>query len=136
MVSKRKKTYDMMSPKIAEKRKARDEARRLETVAPATIDNYRVNNPKMARSLNVQPVIQKKRELAKTEGMPAINGKSGEEIVKKAVKPVGSKVEEVNAADAAIKLSNVKKKKETKDVTKSTRKKTTRRRPKKTKDDS
>jgi hypothetical protein len=130
MVSKRKKTYDLMSPKIKDKRRAKAEAGPLGAIAPATIDNYRVNNPRMARSLNIQPVIQEKRQLADTEGMPAVNGKSGKELVQKAVKPVGSRVEEVNAADAAIKPGTVKKKKEVVDVIKSETKGTIRGRSK------
>jgi hypothetical protein len=129
MTSKKRRTYDAMSPKIAEKRRAKAAAAEQEARTPATIDNYRVNNPKMARSLNIQPVQPQKRSLAKTEGMPAVNGKSGEEVVKKAVKPVGSKVLEVNPADAAIKSKNVKGKRQQDANT--TRKKTTRGRTRK-----
>lgn len=108
----KKKVYDMLSPRIAKNRAHRrkvgkEEAKGPQT--PPTVDNYRMNKPLVARSLNIQPVVQKRRVLAKTEGMPAVNGKSGDEIVKKAVTKVKPKKPTPDISAAAISQKDLKK---------------------------
>jgi hypothetical protein len=103
--AKKKATYDAFSPKIAQKRKIRKKIakeQRENPPEPPKVDNYRVNKPRTARSLNVQPVVAEQRKIASTEGMPAVNGKSGPEIVKKAVTKVRPKSPTPNVKDAAL----------------------------------
>lgn len=53
---------------------------------PATISNFEVNKPTMAKSLNQQPVDSvKRREIQ--EVVPAVNGKAAPELVGKPKKP-------------------------------------------------
>lgn len=125
---KRKKLiYDMLSPKIAKRRMERKRAASDESVdfTPVTIDNYKVNKPRVARSLNMQPVIDEPRKLSKTEGMPAVNGQSGERIVRKAVTKVKSRQPSVNMKDAVIQQSSLKGQKDVKKKRRRTTKKRT-----------
>ena len=111
----RRETFDAFSPKIAEKRKRRRQvANSTPPTPPPTVDNYAVNKPRVARSLNIQPVQDKPLHVSPNEGMPAVNSKSGKKLVEKAVTKVQPKKPAINPADAAIKEPVVKKKKTTK----------------------
>jgi len=57
-----------------------------EQVAPATIDQWRVNSVTRAKSKNVhitELAGPKRRMISPNEGIPAVNGKSGEEVKEK-----------------------------------------------------
>ncbi len=106
--SKRKAIHDLLSPKIAERRKrkkAAEAARVKNPPIPPTVNNYHKNKPFMARSLNVQPTTPVKLKINPTIGMPAVNGKSGEEVVKKAVHKVRPKKPIVDPRDAALNVT-------------------------------
>lgn len=106
--SKKKKIHDILSPKIGEKRKRRKEvakSQRDNPPVPPTVDNYRKNKPIVARSLNIQPVISKPRKTSPTEGMPAVNSKSGARLVEKAVAKVQSKVKLPDLSHAVIPMT-------------------------------
>ena len=106
--SKKKKVYDLLSPKIGDKRKMRRDvakSQRDNPPVPPTVDNYRKNKPVMARSLNIQPVIPERRKTSPTEGMPAVNGKSGARLVEKAVTKVRSKVKLPDLSNAVIPMT-------------------------------
>lgn len=110
---RKKKVYDMLSPRIAQNRKHRrkvaNEEAKKGPQAPPKVDNYRVNHPRVARSLNIQPApVHEKRNIPKTEGMVAVNGKSGEEIQKKAVTKVRPKKKKLDVKDAVIPPQQVK----------------------------
>lgn len=77
---KGKKIYEDLSKKYTERREARK--RRVEEKArdkdgkpikPVTINNFKVNKPMMARSLNFSQAPVKLRSISKTEGRPVVN---------------------------------------------------------------
>jgi len=80
---KGKKIYDDFSKKYTEKRKAREARRKKKLLGkggqpkpPAKVNGFLTNKPTIARSLNIQPVPQKKRNIGKNEGRPAVNSSS------------------------------------------------------------
>lgn len=123
--ARRDAIHDVFSKKINQKKKKAASVKRKELKnppIPPTVNNYEANNPVVAKSLNQHPApVHNKRNIAKTEGMPAVNGKSGEKVVKKAVTRVKSKDIKVDEGDAAIGGKNVKSK-TTKNVKKRTSK--------------
>jgi len=77
---KGKDIYEDLSKKYFERRRAREELSRLadvdedgKPIPPAKVDNFRVNKPKMARSLNFQPGVPKRRNISPKEGKPVVN---------------------------------------------------------------
>ncbi len=132
---KKKQIFDMFSPKIAKNRRKRREVGKRESKdpqAPPTVNNYTHNKPTVARSLNMQPVaVEKRRVIPKTEGMPAVNGKSGQKLVDKAVTKVRPKVKTPDLKHAVIPRKSLKGAKDAKPA----RKKTTRKRASRSKKD-
>jgi len=77
---KGKDIYEDLSKKYFERRRAREALSKAadvdedgKPIPPAKIDNFRVNKPKMARSLNFQPGEPKRRKISPTEGKPVVN---------------------------------------------------------------
>lgn len=77
---KGKEIYEDLSKKYAERRAAR--TKRAESknrdkdgkpIKPATINNFKVNKPTRARSVNFSPIPPKLRKISKTEGQPVVN---------------------------------------------------------------
>jgi len=95
----KKKIHDLLSPKIAAKRRRRNEVNQARARAiasgeekapvPASVDNFKINKPLFGphkiRGL-VVPVVQ--RKISPTEGKPTVNGKSGKDIKPLIHKPV------------------------------------------------
>jgi len=116
----RKATHDMFSKKIIQKQ--RDKHAQVgqlidgKVAAPPTVNNFLVNQPQMARSINAPMPVKGARKntvrnISPMEGLPAVNGQSSEALAKKAVAPFKDKVKKINPADAAIKQSGRPKKK-------------------------
>jgi len=75
----REKIYNMLSPRILQKKARRNAAFQAEAgldLLPPEIDNAVVNEPEVARSLNVQPVIPEPVHISPNEGKPAVNGQA------------------------------------------------------------
>ena len=62
----------------------------------------------MSNNIHVANVVGKRRSISPTEGMPAVNGKSGPEVVKKAVRKPRSRITEVDPTAGAIKSTQKK----------------------------
>ena len=62
----------------------------------------------MSNNIHVANVVGKPRAISPTEGMPAVNGKSGPEIVKKAVRKPKSRIAKVDPTAGAIKSAQKK----------------------------
>jgi len=88
----KKAVHDLLSPKIAEKRKRRREialkkiqdaiAKKEDVDGPEEVDNFKVNKPlfgphKIKKKKN-PPVSQ--RKIAPNEGKPTVNAKSGKDV--------------------------------------------------------
>jgi len=75
----REKIYNMLSPRILEKKARRDAVLRAEAgldLLPPEVDNAEINEPEVAHSLNVQPVIPEPVFISPNEGLPAVNGQA------------------------------------------------------------
>jgi len=77
---KGKDIYEDLVKGYFNKRKARQELSRQANVdkdgkpiPPPTIDNFRVNKPMMAKSLNAYPDAVKRRKISTQEGKPVVN---------------------------------------------------------------
>ncbi|TFH25875.1 hypothetical protein E4G67_00275 [Candidatus Bathyarchaeota archaeon] len=99
-----KKIYDMMSEKFdGKKKRANTIAKKLGAVEPPTVDQFKKNKVTRAASKNVHTVnLVGPRHVSKNEGMPAVNGKSGPELVKKAVTKIRLKEKRLDPAAGAI----------------------------------
>jgi hypothetical protein len=108
-----KKIHEVMSKKFKDKKKRTKDAAAKGPVEPATVDQFRKNKVARSKSLNIHIVdLAGPRQISPNEGMPAINGKSGEEVVKKAVTKVRPKTEATKFDGAgAIEQSSGKKQK-------------------------
>jgi hypothetical protein len=80
---KGKGIYEDLSKKYStrrEERRKRTEAKSKDKkgnpVKPAVINNFKVNKPQNARSLNFPQVEQKLRKIGKEEGKPVVNASS------------------------------------------------------------
>jgi len=110
----KKKTYDYMSPKIAEKRKR---ARKLAKVRkeggeePVVINNYDANKPQFASSRNTSPTLQKKRLISPGENKVAINSRADDRIQQKAITKTRPKVKKPDDTAGAIDVPKKTKKK-------------------------
>lgn len=71
---------------------------------PPTVDQYKKNIVVRVKShdVHITELANSKRQVSPNEGMPAVNGKSGQEIVEKAVKKVGTKKTEIDPTAGAI----------------------------------
>ena len=120
MPKSKKDIHNLFSPRIAEKRKRRQDVNRqrvrdvaenkTELEGPATVDNFRNNNPLFGphRIKRLEaPVIQ--RKISPTEGKPTVNGKSGDTVKRLVHKPV-PKTTEMDPAAGAIQERSKKKK--------------------------
>lgn len=102
-----KDIYDQMGKfrERKERRKTKD------AQEPATVEQFKKNKVTRAKSRNVHIVdLAGPRSISPTEGMPAINGESGEKIVKKAVRKVKSKELVMDPTAGAIELGTKQKK--------------------------
>jgi len=105
-----KTIYNQMSKRHGRKQEKIEGLNKKKKVAPVppTVHQFKKNETTLGSSINLHIT-----ELAKTglrlvspnEGMPAVNGKSGPEVVKKAVAKVKSKVKEVSPTSGVIKSS-------------------------------
>lgn len=104
----RDKVHEMLSRKFHEMR-----ARKLAQYAAApveTLKETKSDEPLVAKPTNaVQTVLQEQRVLSPMEGMPAVNGKSGQNVVDKYVRPVVTKEKSVDVSVAAIEQPTKKK---------------------------
>ena len=115
-----KKIYQQMAKKSGE-RKARIQEtvnKRMRTggkpIEPATVEQFRKNIVARTKSnsLHITELAGAgRRNISPNEGMPAINGKSGPDIVKKAVAKVRPKQKVMDPTAGAIKLKDKKKNK-------------------------
>lgn len=104
-----KDIYDQMG-------KFRDRKKRMEKTGPAkeppTVEQFKKNKVTRTKSRNVHIVdLAGPRAVSPTEGMPAVNGKSGEEVVKKAVTKTKPKATEIDPTAGAIVPLNTRQKK-------------------------
>lgn len=72
---------------------------------PPTVDQYRKNIVTRAKSnsIHITELAGVKRQISPNEAMPAVNGKSGEEIVEKTVTKVKPKKKELDPTAGVIK---------------------------------
>lgn len=109
------KIYEVLSKKHGQRLKRMEELPlSVVNLPPPSVDNYKMNIPNVSKSSpsSLANVAKEERLISPTEGMPAVNGESGQAIVDKYVVPVVSKIETLNPEDAAINLTpEVKKKK-------------------------
>lgn len=114
----KKKIYDFMSPKIADKRKnARKMARGRGPEVPPVVNNYEVNAPKFAQSRNTSPTLQTKRLISPNEGKVAVNSRADDKLQKKAVTKTRPKIKEVDSTAGVINVPKTTKKKTKKRTT-------------------
>ncbi len=114
-----KDIYSQISKKSGE-RKARIEKivkKRMKSgekpSTPPTVKQVdkNVSSTVKSNSLHITELAKVKRQVSPNEGMPAVNGKSGKELVAKAVSPVRSKVKLPDPTAGVIKLVDKKKSK-------------------------
>lgn len=86
-----KDIYDVLSKNYSKRRKNKEELRKKELdknkrpKAPALVDNFKVGAPRVARSLNIQPIEDvKQRKISPDEGKPVVNANTD---VKKFIHP-------------------------------------------------
>lgn len=104
-----KDIYDMMSKKFREKREA---VERDGPEVPPEVHQYKKNNATRSKSSNIQIAnLAEPRNISPTEGMPAINGESGEKIVKKAVRKIPTKEKKIDQTAGVIENSGDRQKK-------------------------
>jgi hypothetical protein len=106
-----KNIYNQMSKKIGERKVRQQEMtdERMRSgkppLEPPTVDQFRKNIVARTKSNSVH-ILELAgagpRQTSPNEGMPAVNGKSGEEIVEKAVTKIKSKTPEVDPTAGAI----------------------------------
>jgi hypothetical protein len=115
-----KDIYKQMSKKAGERQARINEVveKRMKSglgpIEPPTVEQYKKNLVARTKSnsLHITELAGAgPRNLSPNEGMPAVNGKSGKEVVAKAVAPVRSKVSTVDPTAGAILPSDTKKSK-------------------------
>lgn len=97
-----------------ESRRQRFHAASKVFVRPPTISQFEKNITSTIKSNSLHILDLAKagpRNISPNEGMPALNGKSGKEIIKKAVKKIGSKNNTPNPTAGAILPMDTKKNK-------------------------
>lgn len=100
---KGKDIYSSLSKKMKDKQE-----RKKRAIPPPTINNFAVNKPTYARSLNQHPKPEeKKRVVSPKEGRPVVNTKT--DVERFIHKPIKKK--ENKAGEAAIKIEDLEKKK-------------------------
>ena len=115
-----KKIYNQMSKKAGE-RKARIESlvrKRMSVgnkpIEPPTVEQFKKNMVARTKSNSVH-ILELAgagpRQISPNEGMPAVNGKSGPELVKKAVTKIRPKQKRLDPTAGAIKPTDTKKSK-------------------------
>ena len=87
-----KKIHEVLSKKFKARKQRALDATKNGPVEPPTVDQFRKNKVARASSVNVHIVdlAGGPRQISPNEGMPAVNSKSGPELVKKAVSKVKS----------------------------------------------
>jgi hypothetical protein len=107
-----KKIYDVISKKFkAKKEQVEKVATRDGAIEPPTVHQYTKNKVTRASSKNVHIVdLAGPRNISPNEGMPAVNGKSGPEIVKKAVTKVRPKTPNLDPSAGAIEKTGTQRK--------------------------
>jgi len=88
---------------LSKKWKPREEKKNIPVSEPAKINQSEKNINSWAKPQNVHITVAPPRRVSKNEGMPAVNGKSGEEVVKANVHKPRRKEKRVKAGEAAIK---------------------------------
>lgn len=112
-----KEIYKQMSKRSGERKKRLEDIvmKRMTTgklaIEPPTIEQFKKNVVirTKSNSLHILELVGAGRHISPNEGMPAINGKSGPEIVKKAVTKVRPKYKELDPAAGAIQPIETKK---------------------------
>jgi hypothetical protein len=114
-----KNIYSQMSKKAGERKKRIDKVvnARMNSgsgpMEPPTVEQYKKNIVARTKSnsLHITELAGVGRRISPKEGMPAVNGKSNEEVVKKAVRKIRPKTKEVDPAAGAIQPTDTKKNK-------------------------
>ncbi len=114
-----KEIYTQMSKKAGERKKRIDKViqKRMKSgagaVEPATVEQYKKNVVVRVKSnsLHITELAGVGRRISPNEGMPAVNGKSGKEVVKKAVTKIRPRRKEVDPTAGAILPTDTKKSK-------------------------
>lgn len=122
-----KEIYDTISKNWGDRKKRLHEKteerirKGLPPELPPTVDQYRKNIVTRAKSnsIHITELAGVKRQVSPNEAMPAVNGKSGEEVVEKAVTKVKTKKKEPDPTAGAIQPTE----------TKSSKKPTSRKKP-------
>jgi len=115
-----KDIYNVLSKKHGERKARLDNIvkKRINSgdkpVMPPTVEQFKKNVVTRTKlnSIHISELAgASKRQLSPNEGMPAINGKSGKELVEKAVTKIRPRVTKIDATAGAILPKETKKKK-------------------------
>lgn len=104
-----KDIYNVLSKKSAARRQRVESLGRLPVEQPPTVHQFQKNKASRTVPMNIhilEAANAGRRQTSPTEGMPAVNGRSGPELVKKAVAKVRSKTKTPDPTAGAIKPVN------------------------------
>ena len=106
-----KKIYEVISKKFKGKKEQIKKAAKNGAIEPATVHQYTKNKVTRASSKNVHITdLAGPRNISPNEGMPAINGKSGPKLVKKAVTKVRPKTPNIVNTGGVIEQASTQRK--------------------------